>query len=358
MGGPAMIESSPPEAVPSGSILLVDDDAGTLRALSRFIVGLGYKVVGCTVPAEALALLALRSFEAIVVDLRLPMADGKVFAWHARASAPQVPMIVVTGSSDAREVCGLLRGVTADAIIVKDPHLDALADALDRCVGEGRELARMAMTGRLIADGLVRALACRDTETEGHSRRVAAWTLMLAKSMGAPRADWWSVEVGGLLHDIGKIGVPDAILRKPGKLTESEFAEIRRHPAIGCEILAGIPALAAACNIVRSHHESWDGTGYPDRLAGEATPLYARVFALVDTYDAITADRHYRKGRSTEVAREIIRTQAGKQFDPSVVEAFFDIPTEAWLEVAHIFSDHAAAPVGGRSMIAETSEPR
>jgi len=337
-----MIESSAPGASPDsqGHVLVVDDEECVMRTLGRLVSRLGYRTVGTTKTSEALTLLSLRRFDAIISDLRLPMPTGGVFARHAPSLAPGVPLIVVTGAGDLAEVWDLLGEARVEAVIPKTAVDVAIASVLARAVSAGRETREAGQEARLLADGLVRALAVRDVETEAHSRRVAAWTLMLAQHMGLPREDWPRAELGGLLHDIGKIGIPDAILRKPGKLSEAEWVEMRRHPELGCTILSGIPALADASDIVRSHHERWDGKGYPDALAGDAIPLHARIFALVDTYDAMTSDRPYRKGLPHSAAVEATRTGASHQFDPRVVETFLAIPEHEWRAVARIFADH------------------
>lgn len=343
-----MIESFAPVSGPPcrGHVLLVDDEPEFVRAMGRLISQLGYQAVCATETSQAVTLLSLRRFDAVVTDLRLPMPSGGVFATHVAILSPGVPLIVVTGVENLREVWDLLGETSVEAVVPKTATNGAIAQVLARSISTGREVTEAAQGARLVADGLVRALALRDVETEAHSRRVAAWTLMLVQRMGLPKEDWLRAELGGLLHDIGKIGVPDAILRKPAKLTEEEWVEMRRHPGLGCTILSGIPALAAACDIVRSHHERWDGGGYPDRLSGEAIPPHARVFALVDTYDAMTSDRPYRKGLSHSASVEVIRSEAGRQFDPQVVAAFLAVPEAEWRAVARIFTDHGTAAVG------------
>lgn len=182
-------------------------------------------------------------------------------------------------------------------------------------------------------DALVAALDARDKETEGHSRRVVAFTLAVAEQLKIPDGELTAIWRGALLHDIGKIGVPDAILRKPGSLTEEEWRIMRCHPEWGLQILAGIPHLEEACQIVYTHQERWDGTGYPRGLAGEAIPLGARIFAIADTFDAITSDRPYRPGRSYSFARTEIEAGSGTQFDPNVVRAFLQIPEIEWIRM-------------------------
>jgi HD-GYP domain-containing protein (c-di-GMP phosphodiesterase class II) len=179
-------------------------------------------------------------------------------------------------------------------------------------------------------EALAAALDARDKETEGHSRRVVAYALALARQLNMPEDELTTLQRGALLHDIGKIGVPDAILRKPGPLSAEEWQVMRRHPDWGRNILAGIPFLAGASRIVSTHQERWDGSGYPAGLAGEAIPLGARIFAVADTYDAITSARSYRAARSYSIARAEIERVAGTQFDPKVAEAFRQIPESEW----------------------------
>jgi len=169
---------------------------------------------------------------------------------------------------------------------------------------------------------LANALDARDRETAGHSARVTALAVRTAHQMGLDNERVRFIRWGALIHDIGKIGVSDAILRKPGALNDAEWAEMRRHPEIGYAILKNIPFLHPALDLVRYHHERCDGTGYPLGLAGETIPLAARIFAVADTYDAMTSDRLYRKARSRADTLAEIRQLAGAQFDPRVVQAF------------------------------------
>ncbi|MCL5961075.1 MAG: HD-GYP domain-containing protein [Chloroflexi bacterium] len=171
-------------------------------------------------------------------------------------------------------------------------------------------------------DALCASLDLRDRETEGHSRRVSQLTVALAKEMGVPQEELKAIEYGALLHDIGKIGISDTILLKPGSLSDDEWLQMRRHSYLGYKMLSRIQFLSGAADMVHAHHERNDGKGYPSGLAGEAIPLGARIFTVVDTYDAMTSDRPYRKALSHEEALEEIRRNSGTQFDPKVVEVF------------------------------------
>jgi putative nucleotidyltransferase with HDIG domain len=173
---------------------------------------------------------------------------------------------------------------------------------------------------------LCNAVEARDAYTGKHAERVAAYGMEIARKLDAPFADDPEVEFGFLLHDVGKVAVPDAILWKPEPLTPDERALMEKHPIVGWEILREIDFLGEAKLVVRHHHERWDGTGYPDHLAGDAIPLAARVFAVADVLDALTTLRPYRPPSPMSEAREMIAESAGSHFDPAVVKAFMDIP--------------------------------
>jgi putative nucleotidyltransferase with HDIG domain len=183
-------------------------------------------------------------------------------------------------------------------------------------------------------EALASALDVRDSETGGHSDRVLQYMELVIEEMDLAGEDRAFLRRGALLHDIGKIGVPDNILRKPAALSEAEWTTMRKHPEFGARIIAGIPFLQDVARIVRHHHERWDGMGYPDRLAGEAIPVGARVFAVADSFDAMTSDRPYRRAMSIAAACDEVLRCRGTQFDPAVVDAFARIPREHLSAVA------------------------
>ncbi len=181
---------------------------------------------------------------------------------------------------------------------------------------------------------LSNAVEARDAYTGKHAERVAAYGIELARALGLSQLDAPEVEFGFLLHDIGKVAIPDSILYKPGALTDDERRMMSRHPAIGAEIVRGIEFLEEATKVVRSHHERWDGTGYPDGLRGEGIPIAARVFAVADVLDALTTDRPYRPAMSLAEARRMIVAGSGSQFDPAVVRAFETIDDQMITRIA------------------------
>jgi len=182
-------------------------------------------------------------------------------------------------------------------------------------------------------EALVSALDFREHETQFHSKRVASYAVRLARELGVKDEELKYIYWGGLLHDIGKIGVSDSILLKPGALTDEEWEEMKRHPEIGYRIIENIDFLGPAKDIVLYHHERWDGKGYPLGLSGENIPFYARIFSVIDALDAITTDRPYRKAQSFTKALQEIKRCSGTQFDPEVVKAFLRIPISEWKRI-------------------------
>ncbi|HWI65886.1 MAG TPA: HD domain-containing phosphohydrolase [Symbiobacteriaceae bacterium] len=238
------------------------------------------------------------------------------------------------------------RALDAEEMLILQSFLNLTASALGSAtlVAEMRQAVievESAYMGTL--EALIKALEMRDHETEGHSRRVVQYSLSLAQKLGVPEEELVPIMRGALLHDIGKIGIPDSILRKQGPLNDEEWVVMRQHPRIGYEMLKGIDFLKEAVPIILHHHERWDGTGYPFGLMGEVIPLGARIFAVADAYDAMTSDRPYRKGRPHEAALKEIAAGSGRQFDSRVVEALHALPTEELARIRERNLDHVRA---------------
>src|SRR6266508_3769480 len=232
--------------------------------------------------------------------------DGVTFLKHARVRFPAAVRILCTAAEDFRVALQAVNSGEVFRIIAKPWHQQEL-------------LA-----------GLIAALDYRDAETQWHSRRVSLYARRLAQQLGIAEPELTVIEHGALLHDIGKIGVRDRVLLKPGPLTTDEWTEMKRHPELGWALLQRVDYLRPASAIVLQHQEKWDGTGYPARLKAEEIVVGARIFHVVDTLDAITSDRPYRKSRPFDDAREEIVRCAGTQFDPRIVEAFVSVPGEEW----------------------------
>jgi putative nucleotidyltransferase with HDIG domain len=324
----------------------VDDDAAVRDVISALLTEEGYDIQLAGGAEVALRLVPQVSPELVLCDMKMPGKDGIWLLDEMQRQYPDTAVVMLTGYGDTETAVECLRRGAMDYLL-KPPRLLDLVRAIERALSrrrsaierqayqralEARVQEKTAELSQALKDvgtaysatlsALVAALDAREQETGDHSQRVVRFTMAIAEKMGivAPQID--DVARGALLHDIGKIGVVDAILLKPGPLTPSEWVEMRKHPEIGFTILQGIPFLENASQIVLAHQERWDGNGYPRKLRGEEIPLGARIFAIADTLDAIVSDRPYRKGSSFEEARQEIIRCSGTQFDPSAVEAF------------------------------------
>ncbi|MFO0681501.1 MAG: HD domain-containing phosphohydrolase [Sandaracinus sp.] len=315
----------------SPNILIVDDEPLVLRALDCALRRGGFRTVPVTDTASAKKALADQRVDAIVADLNMPLDDGRYFASVLRAERPE-PVVVVTGTRDFRDVTRMLGGALPSALLAKPFEPSELARVVASVLStpSARDERRLV---RQLAEGMALALATRDVETHAHAERVARWSARIAIELGLPPDDCFWLEIGALLHDVGKIGVPDAILKKAGSLTPDEWVAMRRHPQIGADLLAPIERLTPAIGVVLHHHEAFDGSGYPRGLAGERIPLAARAFAPVDAYDAMTSDRPYRRGMSHDDAMARLEHGRGTQFDPVILDAIKSIGRDEWLAI-------------------------
>jgi putative nucleotidyltransferase with HDIG domain len=262
---------------------------------------------------------------------------GVIVAIGAAVTLGTIYSLVWTGGQPLE---GLVRDVQVTTAGIMTVEAALLWLVLKRAYGrsaeqmgaQARALAAALAESESAYDSTLRALSValdvRDRELEGHSQRVARYMELMARELRLAKVDLPTLRRGALLHDLGKIGIPDEILRKTGELDGSEWRIMKRHPAYGARILAGIPYLSGPAEIVRHHHERFDGSGYPDGLAGEDIPLGARIFALADALDAMTSDRPYRRAMSLEDAITEIERCSGKQFDPVIVSAFLRIPVD------------------------------
>nr|PZM93226.1 MAG: two-component system response regulator [Pseudomonadota bacterium] len=336
-------------------VLVVDDDPLILRAIQRVLEAQGFEVSANLSPEMALAELRETPVGLIISDYMMPGMNGVQFLMEARRICPDAPRLLLTAINDFRVAAEAVNDGEIYRLLAKPWNHAELVNTVRQAYEFGelkRQHARLsawvqeqnailqevnrnleALVQRRtqdLLDGMINALDYRDMETQWHSRRVSLYARRLAEEMGLTGRELLDVEMGALLHDIGKIGVRDSVLLKPGPLTEEEWEEMKEHPAIGYRLLRGIDYLKGAAQIVLQHQERWDGSGYPFGLTGEEICLGARIFAVVDALDAILSDRPYRAGRSFEVAVREIERCAGTQFDPAVVEVFLSTPPTAW----------------------------
>jgi response regulator RpfG family c-di-GMP phosphodiesterase len=287
----------------------------------------------------------------------MPGLDGIALLSAIRELDADAAVVVLTGAPDVKTAIDSLR-LGADDFIMKPVNVDELLIAAERAL-ERRQLLverreyqtrlehrveeatrslqlayrQLQETYRATLETLGAALDSRDVGTEAHSRRVHGYALATARMHGLMEEELVDLAHGVLLHDIGKIGIPDNILLKPGSLSSEEWAIMRRHPEIGKRLIENIPFLKGAVPIVYCHHERWDGTGYPQGLKGAAIPLGARIFMVVDAFDAMTFDRPYSRAISFEAAKAEIRRCAGSHFDPAVVASFLRVPDAVLAEI-------------------------
>jgi putative nucleotidyltransferase with HDIG domain len=336
-------------------ILVVDDEEPIREIVASMLGTAGYACKQASSGLEALAILTSgEEFELMLSDLMMADLDGIGLLERTKEKYPDMPVVMVTAVHDISVALAAIRNGAYDYLLKpfeREQLLNTVSRALEnrRLKVENRtyqtnlESLVKARTDQLQAavgnlersyditlEALGDALDLKDSETEGHSKRVTAFTIAIARAMGLPRDQINTIARGAFLHDIGKMAIPDKILKKPGKLEPAEFNIMKEHAHLGYQIVKKIPFLAEAAEIVYSHQEKYDGSGYPRGLRGEQIPLGARIFSIADTLDAITSDRIYRPAQTLQAAREEIAKWAGRQFDPEVVRVFLEMPDNIW----------------------------
>jgi len=344
-------------AAAGARVLIVDDEPFIREILASKLRSLGYRCEVCADGESASSALKSGVYDLLISDLRMPGIGGLVLIEEARRICPDTAVIVVTSVTDLSVAVETLKHGIYD-FITKPFVLEHVAIAAARAV-EKRSLTlenrryRLDLEDQIAARrsqlrsalsllegtyhstlvALGTALDSRDAHTGAHSLRVTLYSARLARELGVPEPERREIEQGALLHDIGKIGLPDALLSKRGRLTDEEWEQMRKHPEIGCRILSGIKFLRGAARIVLQHHERFDGSGYPAGLRGEEISLGARLFSVADTLDCVTSDRPFQAPVPFESAFELVANGAGASFDPQVVEAFRAVPLEEWKAV-------------------------
>ncbi|HUG29882.1 MAG TPA: HD domain-containing phosphohydrolase [Candidatus Limnocylindria bacterium] len=303
-------------------VLIAEDDAANRALLSRLLERDGYRSMAVGDGRDAIRAATDERPDLLLLDIGLPGLNGLDVCRRLRADPRTValPIILVTGQTASRDVvAGLDAG--ADDFVRKPYHRAELMARVRSVLRLARVTAEMVGAHGVIA-ALANAVEAKDATTEQHCQRLAGLAHQLGMQAGLEPAALKGLVFGALLHDIGKIGVSDAILTKPGPLTSEEWAEMRLHPLIGERICEPLATAAQFAPIVRHHHERWDGKGYPDGLRADAIPIGARIVGLVDAYDAIIHDRPYRLARSVADALEEVHNETGGQFDPELVKLF------------------------------------
>ena len=337
-------------------ILIVDDEPEITSILNDLFAPM-HECTTASSAEEAIERLQVNNYDLVISDITMPGMSGLELIPRVKSLAPNSVVVMVSGMQTVESAIDALRLGAFDyvmkpfdlrqveavvkralehqgLIVAKQRYEDQLEELVEqRTVELDKALNSLEDAYRSTLRALTAALETRDLETHGHSERVVSYSLRLGKEYGLDSAKLKALEFGSLLHDIGKIGVPDLILRKPAKLTDEEWVLMREHPVHGQQILRGIEFLEGAALVVGQHHEKWDGSGYPLGLKDDDIDICARIFSVADAFDAITSDRVYRKGKPYEAAAKELDEWAGRQFDPEVVDAFHRVPKEVWAEL-------------------------
>jgi putative nucleotidyltransferase with HDIG domain len=339
-------------------ILVVDDETVVRDTVCSILSQSGYECLPVNSARDALSFLRSNNNISIVLsDLIMEGMDGLTLLTRMKQEHPEIPVVMVTAVHDISVALAAIRNGAYDyllkpfereqllamvgrALETRRLRLENMAyqTKLESLVAARTEMLRKTLSDLersydITLEALGDALDLKDAETEGHSKRVTAFTIAIARAMKLPQEKVRVIARGAFLHDIGKMAIPDSILRKPGRLTPEEQAIMREHAHLGYQVLRRIPFLHDAADIVYSHQERYDGTGYPRGLRGDQIPLGARIFAVADTFDAMTSDRPYRAAQSIATGRREIERQSGKQFDPEIVKEFLEIPERIWQEL-------------------------
>jgi putative nucleotidyltransferase with HDIG domain len=343
--------------VPKAKILIVDDEEAIREVVSTLLEAQGHQCYTVANGRLAQDFLKKNTVDLVLSDMVMPEMDGLSLVEWLRQTDSDLPIIMVTAMHDISTALEAIRRGAYDYILKpfeKDQLYLGVRRALERrrLILENRNYQRnleelveertAQLKGTLeqleqsyddTLEALGGALDLKDAETEGHCKRVTAFTIAIAKAMKVDPSHLPHIARAAFLHDIGKMAIPDAILRKPGPLTPEEREVMRTHCEIGFKMVKRIPFLSEASDIVHSHQEFFDGSGYPRGLQGDEIPLGARIFAVADTLDAMISDRPYRRALSIETAREEIKRCSGTQFDPEVVAVFLGMPDTLWNEL-------------------------
>jgi putative two-component system response regulator len=337
-------------------ILVVDDEPWITEVIAEQLSLEGYRAEGISDSSQVITALSTSGYDLVILDIHMPPPDGLMLLREIQRKHPFLPVLMLTAFSDAKTATQAMHEGACD-YIVKPHHAPQLCMRVERALeraqllrekaeahqllesrvqeqtqqlrNQSRQLAhmleRMLVTYRATVRALEATLDVRDQSAPGHCRRVAKLAVHLAKRMGLSKEDVASLEHGARLHDIGKLGIPDGILMKPGPLTEDEWRTMQQHPDLGVQIVGQIDFLSAALPVIRHHHERYDGSGYPEGLRGQEIPLLARIFSIVDAFDALTHQRPYNTVLSVDRALDDLIANKGKLFDPQVVDVFVDM---------------------------------
>ena len=334
----------------SYKIIAVDDEMGIIDSLSVFLKRSGYQLIGVTDPYEAIERVRNEHFDLMLLDFIMTPIHGDKVVEEIRKFNQELYILLLTGHKDLAPPLETIKKLSIQGYCEKSNKFDQLLLLIEsglRSVDQMKTIKKINEELKEKNEELEKAylesvetlrytVEAKDSYTRGHSDRVSEFSVLLGKHLGLSEDDLRILRIGGLFHDIGKIGVPDSVLLKDGKLTDDEYSEIKNHPSIGKQILSNATIFKDMIPIVYHHHERYDGAGYPKGLKGEEIPYLARITAVADTFDAMTSNRSYRNALPLEVVRSEIEKCSGTQFDPNIAKVFLDIIDYHYDEILEI----------------------
>lgn len=331
-------------------IIAVDDEEGIIDSLSIFLKRSGYNFVGVTNPEEAIKRVREEHFDLMILDFIMTPIHGDQVVEEIRKFNKELYILLLTGHKDLAPPLDTIRRLDIQGYCEKSDKFDQLQLLVESGIKSVKQMEEIKRINEELSESndklekaylemvetLRFAVEAKDTYTRGHSDRVSEYSVLIGQKLGLPEDQIKTLRVGGLFHDIGKIGIPDSILLKPSKLSDDEYSQIKNHPAIGAHILGSADIFKDIIPIVKHHHEKYDGTGYPGRLKGEEIPYLARIAAVADTFDAMTSRRSYRGPIDIEHVKDEIKRCEGTQFDPQIAEAFLYILNNNYEKIQEI----------------------
>ena len=331
-----------PEKIENNSnykIIAVDDEDGILDSLSIFLKRSGYSFTGVTDPVEAIERIKAEHFDILLLDFIMTPLHGDQVVEEIRKFNKELYILLLTGHKDLAPPLETIRRLDIQGYCEKSDKFDQLLLLIESGIKSVEQMNQIKKINNELSETYNKleqaylesiqtvryTVEARDTYTRGHSDRVSEYSVLIGEQLGLGEEDLRRLKIGGLFHDVGKIGVPDRILQKNDKLTDEEYSEIKNHPTIGAHILSTATIFQDILPIVKHHHERYDGNGYPSKLKGENIPYLARITAVADAFDAMTSKRVYRDSLSIDIVISEIEKNKGTQFDPKIADAFLDI---------------------------------
>lgn len=331
-------------------ILAVDDEEGIVDSLSIFLKRSGYNFTGVTDPLEAIKKVKTEHFDLMLLDFIMIPIHGDQVVEEIRKFNKELYILLLTGHKDLAPPLDTIKRLDIQGYCEKSDKFDQLLLLIESGIKSIEQMnvikkinTELKDTNEKLEQAYLESIQtvrytveAKDTYTRGHSDRVSEYSILIGKRVGLSEEQLKTLRIGGLFHDVGKIGVPDAILQKDAKLTDEEYSEIKNHPSIGAHILSTASIFKELVPIVKHHHERYDGHGYPSQLKGEDIPYLARIAAIADSFDAMTSKRTYRDSLPLDVVIEEFKRCRGTQFDPELDDVFLDILENHFEEIEEI----------------------